>query len=86
MRDLLQHRVAHRCIGRDDAHAEDGALKQILLGHLGDGDVEARADAVAELLHDAPLVLERTGVRNVEREAEDSDEHRYSDAPIRASA
>ena len=37
--------------------------------------LEARAHPIAELLHDAPLVLQRARVRDVEREAKDADEH-----------
>ena len=84
-RDLLEDRVAHGRVARDDGHAEDRALQHVLLADLGDRDVEARAHPIAELLHDAPLVLERPRVRDVEREPQDADEHRLG-AELRASA
>src|ERR1019366_6274940 len=74
-RHLLEHRVAHGRVARDHRHAEHGPLVQVLRPDLRDRHVEARPDPIAELLHDAPLVLERARVRNVKGETQDADEH-----------
>src|ERR1019366_3416657 len=79
-RHLLEHRVAERRVARDAGDAEHGPLVQVLRVDLRDRDVEPRPDSIAKLEHDAPLVLERARVRNVERETQDTDEH-----PLRAA-
>src|SRR6185312_15029718 len=76
----LEHRVADRRVPGDDAHPEDGALVEILRADLGDRDVEARPDPVAQLRDHTPLVLERARVRDVEGEAQDADEHGLPEA------
>ncbi len=62
-------------VARDDAHAEDRALQQILRADLGHGDVEAGSDAVPEAPHRAPLVLERARRGDMKRQPEHTDVH-----------
>src|SRR5262249_4188988 len=74
-RDLLEHRIAHRRVAADDRDPEDRTLVRVLIGHLGDRDVEPRAHAISELPHDAALLFKRARRGDVEGETKDADEH-----------
>src|SRR5690349_22621515 len=80
---LVLHEAEHRAqrglarvaLRGQHAEREVGALPGVLTADFDEGDVEALAHAVAQLAHDAALLLERVGVLYNDGEATDADVH-----------
>lgn len=61
--DLPKYIFEERTAIGDGNHAQSCLLPNVLMIELGNGDIEARAEAIANFLHDRPLFLEGMGVR-----------------------
>src|SRR5262245_23072054 len=70
--DLLVHVTAVRAHHRE---CDGGALPEVLVLHLGNRDVEPGLEAVGDATEHLPLRLQRAGVRDLQGEACDADEH-----------
>src|SRR5215470_4959869 len=70
--DLLVHVTAVRAHHRQ---GDGGALPEVLILHLGDRDVEPGLQPVGDATEHLPLRLQRAGVRDLQCEACDADEH-----------
>ena len=73
--DLGQRRFDDRPAGAGDREAEQGALPQVLIAALSDGNIESMRHPRLDSFDDSPFALERMIFGNHQVELENTDNH-----------
>src|SRR5690242_9986486 len=72
--DVREHLLGVGAAGADAADADDGGVPDLVIVHLGGGDVEAVAHTLHDGLDHAPLIFQRVAIGDGDGEAADSDD------------